>query len=57
MGVGDVITSTTLDYRSAYATEMCRCLEALQSTDKLFVENEVSTQINLLLASDCLGLI
>ena len=57
MGVSDFVTSTTLDYRSAYAAEMFGCLADLQSIDRLFFDNEDATQINLHMSSDCLGLI
>ena len=56
-GVRDFITSTTPDYRSECTAEICRCLAALQITDKLFVGNEDATKINLHIASDCLGVI
>ena len=34
---------------------MCRCLAALQSMDKLFEDKDDVIQINLGIASDCLG--
>ena len=49
--------SITPDYRSACSAEICGCLEALQSMDKLFFGNEDAIQINLRIASDCIGVI
>ena len=57
IGVGDFITSTIPDYRSACAAEMYGCLETLQTIDKLFADNEDATQINLHIVSDCLGVV
>ena len=57
IGVGDFITSTTPGYRSACAAEMCGYLVDLQITHKLFDDNEIATQINLHIASDCIRVI
>ena len=57
IGTSDFIFSTTVDYRSACAAEICRCLAAMQSANNLFVKNNDSTKMQLAIASDGLGVI
>ena len=57
IGTSDFVSSTTADYRLAYATEMCGCLSPLQSMDNFFVNNNDSAKIKLALASYFLGVI
>ena len=40
-----------------FRAEICGCLVALQSIDKIFVDNDDSTKIKLCIASDCLRVI
>ena len=54
---GNIIKSTTFDYRYACTSEMYGFLVALQSTDKLFDHKYDITQINLHVASNYLGVI
>ena len=55
IGAGDYITSTTEDYRSACAVELCGCLAALQSIDYFLSELDESSKIDTRTATDCLG--
>ena len=57
IGEGDFITSSTADYRSAYAAELCGCLAAFQSIDHFLSELRESLKIELIFATDCLGVI
>ena len=55
VGSGDFITSTTTCYRSAYTSELCGVLAALQSIDYCLSQLHETTMIDISAATDCLG--
>ena len=54
---GDFIISTTLDYRSAHATELCGCLAELQNIDYFLSELNDFSKMDVYMATDCLGVV
>ena len=54
---GNFITSTSPDFRSACAVELCGCLAALQSLDRLLTEAGLSIKLDLIIATNCQGVI
>ena len=55
IGSGDFITSSSTDYRSAYAAELCGVLASLQSIDYYLSQLNNTTMLEVSVATDCLG--
>ena len=57
IGSGDFITSSSKDYRSAYAAELCGVLASLQSIDNYLSKINDATMLEISVATYCLGVI
>ena len=57
IGAGDFITSSTTDYRSSCAAELCGCLDDLQSIDFFPSVLNESSNMDVSVATDYLGFI
>ena len=55
IGSGDFLLSITPDYRHVCAAEICGYLAALQIIDKFCSSQNDSSQIELFIANNCLG--
>ena len=55
IGSGYSLSSTTSAYRHAHTSEIGRCLVALQRIDKFCSSQNDSSQIELFIANNCLG--
>ena len=57
IGTGDFIASSSADYRSACAAELCGALAALQGTDCCLLNLNYSSMVDASVATDCLGVV
>lgn len=56
IGTRDFITSSSKDYRSTYAAELCGALASLQSIDNYLSKSNDATMLEISVATDCLGI-
>ena len=55
IGSGDLVASSSTDYRSSYAAESCGVLASLQSIDCCLSKLNDATMSEVSVATDCLG--